>query len=224
MTSKTRIAVLMGLYGLATALAPPLVVAEKGDWLVRGGATMVAPGSDNLRVDAGEGVTLTLEVDDATTFGFDVTYMMTENLGLDLLLAWPLTHDVKAKGSSGGVSVDLGKIAETDLLPPTVSLQWYFMPNATFSPYVGAGINWSIFSSEKLIDAEGAKLSLDDSFGYALQVGADWKFGEAWFVNFDIRYLDVDTDAEVTDDVGTEKLGTIEIDPFVYSIMLGRKF
>lgn len=220
MTSKTRVAVLMGLYGLATALAAPLAVAEKGDWLIRGGVTMVDPKSDNLSFDSGEG-TVFLNVEDATSFGFDVTYMMTENLGLDVLLAYPFNHDVKATVS--GISGEVN-IAETDLLPPTVSLQWYFMPDATFSPYVGAGINWSIFSGEKLIDEVGAKLSLDDSFGYALQIGADVKLGEAWFLNFDIRYLDVDTDGKVSDALGSEDIGTIEIDPMVYSIMIGRRF
>ena len=147
--------------------------------------------------------------------------MMTDNLGLELLAAVPFKHDIKARVQDLTTSA---KIAETKHLPPTLSLQYHFMPDQQISPYVGAGVNWTIFSSEKIDPALGNKLTLDDSFGVALQLGTDVAIGDTWLVNFDVRWINIETKAKVTDDVGTASLGTVKIDPLVYSIMIGYKF
>ena len=38
------------------------------------------------------------------------------------------------------------------VLPPTVTLQYHFTPEQKFSPYVGAGLNYSFFYGETKID------------------------------------------------------------------------
>jgi outer membrane protein len=214
-----------------TALAiVPVAQAEQGDWLLKGGATMVSPKSKNLKLGdlgpvpgVGTVTGASLEVDDGTSFGFTVTYMYTDNWGVELLAAVPFKHDIKLAatidGSRGSV-----KIAETKHIPPTLSLQYHFMPDQTFSPYVGAGVNWTLFSSEKIDSTLANKLSLSDSFGVAAQVGADLHFGSNWFANLDVRYIQIETDAKITDDVGTTKLGKVKVNPIVYSIMLGYRF
>lgn len=226
--SKTLVAV--GALGLATAVTIPAAQAEQGDWLIKGGATMVSPKSDNLKLgDLGdiEGVGVvtdaTLNVDDATSFGFTITYMYTDNWGVELLAAVPFKHDIKLSAAIDGQTGSV-KIGETEHLPPTLSLQYHFMPDQMFSPYVGVGANWTIFSGEKLDPVLGAKLSLSDSFGFAGQLGADINLGDKWLVNIDVRYIQIETDAKITDDVSTEKIGTVKIDPFVYSIMIGYRF
>ena len=231
MSKTTKTVIALSVAGLATMLAAPAAMAEKGDWIVRGGWTMVAPKSDNFVLPGFIEVTpvdskpapgsLVLDVDDGSSFGFNITYMMTDNLGVELLAALPFKHDIKA--SVAGVG-GLGKIAETEHLPPTLSLQYHFLPDGKFRPYVGAGINVTIFSNEKIDPELADKLSLDTSTGIAAQAGLDIPFGERWLVNFDVRWIDIDTKAKITDDVGTETLGTVEIDPFVYSIMIGYQF
>jgi outer membrane protein len=226
--SKTLVAV--GALGLATVIAIPAAQAEQGDWLIKGGATMVSPKSDNLKLgDLGDvpgvGVVTnaSLDVKDATSFGFTITYMYTDNWGVELLAAVPFKHDIKLSANIDGTKGS-AKIGETKHLPPTLSLQYHFMPDQMFSPYVGVGANWTIFSSEKLDPVLGTKLSLSDSFGIAGQIGADLFFSKQWFANVDIRYIQIETDAKITDDVGTTKLGTVKINPFVYSLMIGYKF
>jgi outer membrane protein len=226
--TKTLLAV-----GIAAALAAPVAQAEQGDWLFRGGATMVSPKSDNLKVDAGAAGVLVVEVDDATSFGFNVAYMMSDNWGIELLAAYPFTHDINA--SVQGVQGSL-EVGEVEHLPPTLSLQYYFIPDGNFNPYVGLGVNWTMFSNEKLTsefeDAlfdifaiSNPKLQLDDSYGFAGQIGADVKLGDSWFVNFDIRYIQIEADAKIkADNDAVLPLGDIAIDPFVYSIMLGYRF
>jgi len=211
-------------------VAVPAAQAEQGDWVLKGGATMVSPDSKNLSLgDLGpvEGVgTVTdasLEVDDGTSFGFTVTYMATDNIGVELLAAWPFKHDIDLAATVDGERFS-GKIAETEHLPPTLSLQYHFIPDGMFSPYVGLGVNWTMFSSEKIDPILADGLKLDDSFGLAGQVGADVKFGDKWLINFDVRYIDISTKAKIKVDGEWLPLGNVGIDPFVYSIMVGYRF
>jgi outer membrane protein len=226
--------------------AVPVAQAEQGDWLIKGGATMVDPKSDNLKIgDLGpiEGVgTVTnaaLEVDDGTSFGFTVTYMFTDNWAVELLAAWPFKHDIDLTFALNGDPMSF-KLGDTEHLPPTVSVQYHFLPDTKFDPYVGVGFNYTLFSNEKLtsdseaffellgpelgLDLTNPKLKLDNSSGVAAQIGADIYFSDAWFANIDFRYIDIGTDPTITSDVDSLKLKTVNIDPFVYSIMLGYRF
>ena len=53
-----------------------------------------------------------------------------------------------------------------------------------------------------------------------MQLGADFEFGNNWLINFDVRYINIETDAKL-DGV---KIGTVDINPWVYAIALGRRF
>jgi len=177
---------------------------DAGDWKVRAGAYMVAPKSDNSDL---------VTVDDGVSLGFNVTYYFTPNWALEVLAATPFTHDINLVGGD--------KVAETKHLPPTFTLQYHFDTGSSFHPYVGAGLNYTTFFDEKTTGAlAGTDLNLDDSFGLALQLGADLDLSENWFVNGDVRWINIETDATLD---GTP-LGTVEIDPWVAGIELGRRF
>ena len=60
-------------------------------------------------------------------------------------------------------------------------------------------------------------MSLDDSIGLALQLGADFDINENWFFNIDLRYIDIESDA----DLDGSALTTVEIDPWVVGLNLG---
>jgi outer membrane protein len=51
-------------------------------------------------------------------------------------------------------------------------------------------------------------------------VGVDIGINNDWFVNADLRYIDIDSDAELNG-VG---LTTVNIDPIVFGINIGRRF
>lgn len=235
------VALALGVVGLAGLLAAPAAMAEKGDWIIRGGATMVDPKSNNLRLgdvtddaDVLVATDATVNVDDATSFGFNVTYMVTDNFGIELLAAYPFTHDIDLCLTPVGGSRGCVGFAETDHLPPTLSAQWRFMVDSPFQPYVGLGINWTMFSSEGLtsdavdllesLGVTNPDIKLDDSVGLAAQIGADWFFNDRWLINADIRYIEIRSDLEVCGDGVCEKAGEVKIDPMVYSIMIGYKF
>ncbi|MEQ1800935.1 MAG: OmpA family protein [Gammaproteobacteria bacterium] len=208
----------IALAAAGMCLQPLTATAAKGDWLLRAGVGVVDPKSDNLTTPLGE-----LQVDTGTSATIEGTYMFADKFGVELLAAYPFTHDVDLDGA--------GTIAEVDHLPPTLSLQYHFNPDGTFRPYIGAGLNYTTFMNEK---AKGGALaandladpSLDDSWGAAGQVGIDVGLTGNWFLNAAVRYIDIDSDLELTDtETGdTVQLGTVEIDPFIYQVQVGYRF
>jgi outer membrane protein len=189
---------------LTMGLAPSARAQDTGDWTVRAGFHSIEPKSSNHAL---------VGVEDTIGLTFNVTYMFTPNWGVELLGGLPFLHDITLNGS--------GAVGETELLPPTLSAQYHFNPNGHVRPYVGAGLNYTVFSGERTWGAlQGTKLELDSSFGAAAQVGIDIDVIPGWFINVDARWFDIDTDAKL-DGVA---LGTIEIDPYAFGLTLGRRF
>ncbi len=73
-----------------------------------------------------------------------VEYMITKHIGTELLVAWPFTHGIDLKTPGGN-----SRIGNVDVLPPVLSLNWHFNPNGMWRPYIGAGINYTMFSGEE---------------------------------------------------------------------------
>jgi len=221
---------LLAAGALLALVASPALAYEAGTWVLRAGVGVVAPDSDNLVIDDGVD-TITVNVDDGTSLTLMGTYMFSPNWGFDVLASWPFNHDINVSiinNVDPGFNPVSAKIAETDHLPPTFSMQYHFLPDGTFQPYVGAGVNYTTFLStdveQALVDLGIDDIDLDDSFGLALQLGADWTFGNGWLVNFDLRWIDIESDLKATALGVTGELGTVKIDPWVYSINLGYSF
>lgn len=188
---------LLGASGLATA-------HEAGDWLLRFGGSQVDPTSSNGDI---------VDVDSDSSITFNVAYMMTEHWGVEVLAAWPFEHAINLKDGT--------RVGSTEHLPPTVSFQYHFLPNADFQPYLGLGWNYTMFFDEKATGPlAGSDLSLKNSSGVAAQLGFDWMLGDTWFLNLDVRWIDIDTDAFL-DGVFLEE---VEIDPTVYGAHVGFRF
>ena len=209
---------------VAAALAAPVAAhAEKGDWLFRVGMSQINPDSENLVLfeDADEKDTLVVDSDLSPTF--NVSYFLTNNISTELLAAWPFTHGIDIKSTSGGDS----RVANVDVLPPTLSLNWHFNVDGTWRPYVGLGVNYTMFSGEETRgDLGGTDLKLDDSIGAAGQIGLDVGAPDSnWFWNLNVRYIDISTDAELSiPGEGTADLGSVDINPMVYGVHVGYKF
>ena len=207
---------------LAAALAGGLLVGvaqayEAGNWLFRIGAYGVFPESDNLTNVPGTAGG-TLDVDDGYSLGFNFTYMVNPNIGIELLLALPFNHDIKLTGSPLPIN---GTVADTDQLPPTLSVQYHFTPESSIRPYVGIGLNYTTFFNESTKGAlEGTSLKLDDSWGLAGQLGIDIDVAPNWFLNADLRYIGISADAKLNG-VG---IGTVDINPWVLGLTIGTRF
>lgn len=226
--NPTTTAATLGL-ALACAGAVPAAHAyEAGDLLIRGRVIAVDPHKDSEAVKisgvgpiAGSGVGLDSDV----TPELDFTFMLTPNWGLELILA-SSEHDVQGTGSLAG----LGKLFDARTLPPTLTLQYHFNTNGTIRPYAGVGVNYTHFFNEDATSsfktAMGGKASveLEDSWGLAANVGVDYAINNDWFINADVKYIDMDTEAKIS----TAALGRltvdVDIDPWVYGIGIGRRF
>ena len=233
----------------AAMLAGPALSQEAGDWQFRIGTGLVAPdtGDDDLVFEGTRLDDFNIDVDDKHGIVFDLTYFLSPNWGVELLASTPFEHDIDGAGALGA----LGEIGDTKHLPPPLSLQYHFAPNQTFRPYIGAGLNYTLFFDDStnaglhegvVATANGAlgtdfsggatNLSIDDSFGAAFQVGFDVDFNDEWFWNLNVRYIMIDVDAtlktQTFDPDGAETIFTstldTEIDPFVYSAQIGFRF
>jgi outer membrane protein len=186
------------------AISSTAQAQETSQWIWRSGVHSVQPKSDNHDI---------VNVDASTMLTFNGTYLFAPNWGVEVLAALPFDHDINLNGG--------GKVAETKQLPPTLSVQYHFNPSGIVRPYVGAGLNYTLFFSEDTAGAlSGSKLELDPSIGPAAQVGLDVSIGSTWFVNIDARWMDIDTDVKLDG----ESLGTVEVDPYAYGISIGRRF
>ena len=202
--STFRRSAITAVIGLIAA-SPAAFAYEAGDWIVRVGAGSVDPKSDNGDI---------VSVDSGTMLVFNGTYMFSPTIGLEVLASLPFSHDIK-------LAADGTKVGETKHLPPTISLQYHFETDSAFKPYVGAGVNYTIFFKDKTTGPlTGMSLDLDNSIGLAAQLGFDYDISDNMFVNLDARWIDIDTDAKL-DGVALE---TVKIDPLVYSVTLGWTF
>ena len=227
-----RIFLAMSISAAILFAAPLSLAHDAGDFYVRVGASNVDPDDPNgdidlTAVDPALGVA-DINVDDAWSLTFTGSYQYTENWAVELLAAYPFDHDIKVDG--------LGKVGSTKHLPPTLALQYHFLPKSAFQPYIGAGVNYTIFfddGEDGTLEALGGDLEIEDnSFGFAGQVGLDYMINDNWFINADLRYIAIDTKAKITLPAGvipgtTEPVQIkedVDIDPWVYGISIGYKF
>ena len=200
-----------------------MAMAAQGDWLVRLRGIVVAPTENSSAVTGIPGSEVGVE--NAVVPELDFTYFLTDNIAAELILATS-PHDIVGEGSIAG----LNEIAEVMVLPPTLTLQYHFLPNGDFiRPYAGVGINYSIFYSQdatsSLENALGGAtdVDLDDSVGVAFQLGADFPINDRWFLNADVKYIQIDTEATLTtgSDVRTVE---VDLDPIVAGVGVGFRF
>ncbi len=222
MNRMKQLAVAITTIGVSVAGLPAMAEGT-GDFLVRFGPAVVMPNDDSGEVKplSGTGV----EVEDGTSLAFTLTYMYTDNVGFSVLGALPFEHDIKGdKGAIDGV--DVGTIEH---LPPTFTVDYYFQPGAEVRPYVGAGINFTIFSEEDA-DSEletllggDVDIELDDSTGLAVVAGVDVDINEDWFFNGALWYIDIETDADLDTPIGDLEVN-VDIDPWVLMLGVGTSF
>lgn len=199
---------------------------EAGNWLLRGGYGYISPNDDSgvLTGFPGSGVS----VDDSSTFAFTAGYMFTDSVSLELLGIWPANHDVDGEGVLPGLGVS--DVGELDVFPPTLSLNYYFMPGSKWRPHIGAGINYTTYfdvsASGQARAALGGRtdLDVDDSWGLALNAGLDYLVNDRFFLSGGLWYIDMSADATLTGTVAGNLPVDIDVDPFVFMLGGGVRF
>lgn len=180
--------------------------AQDARWLIRGAISNVDPTSSPGAII---NQTAKVNIDDTWGLTGTISYFLSPHIALDLLVGLPPEHDIIVAGTEA---------AKTKHLPPIFSVQYHFLPDQQIKPYVGAGLNYTYFFDEQLKD--GNKLKLTDSFGFALQAGIDYQVTPNWSIGADVRYADIKTDVKINN----VKVGSVDVDPTVYSLNIGYRF
>lgn len=187
-------------------------------WQVRLRAVGVAPDeSASIGIIGGD-----VAISNALIPELDFTYFFTENFAAELILG-TAKHDVQAINTAAG-DVNLGSVW---LLPPTLTAQYHFYTSdkKVFKPYIGAGVNYTLFYNVKSGDV--ADVSYDNALGYAAQLGFDLMLDETFFINLDVKRLFLSTDVSV--DASNLAPGLIipaevDINPWLVGVGVGMKF
>lgn len=173
----------------------------EGPWLVRARAVHL----DSANKDS---TGLNLSVNDKWMPEVDITYFFNKNIAAELILTVPQRHTLSAGGTA---------IGSLKHLPPSLLVQYHFTDAPGFKPYVGAGVNYTRFSSIRL----PAGVDVDrNSFGGALQLGVDIPVAKDVYLNFDVKKVYIKTDVSAAGN----KIGTFKVDPVLFGIGLGWRF
>ena len=189
----------------------------KGDIMVRARVVGVIPDEKgDITTAAGADTTLDGRLNNDVIPEVDFSYFLTDNIALELI-AGTSRHKVSAVGAGANIAV-----GEISVLPPTLTLQYHFLPKEKFSPYVGAGLNYTFFYAAD--DAAGFNgLKVNSSLGFALQAGADFFITDKWFLNVDVKKIWLDSTLK-TNLGATALRSSVDIHPWVIGAGFGYKF
>ena len=173
----------------------------EGPWMVRARAVNI----DSVNKDT---TGLGLTINDKVIPEVDITYFLSKNLAAELILTVPQKHTLYSKGT------EIGKLSH---LPPTVTLQYHF-DTAGFKPYVGAGVNFTRFSSVNILNG-GADIKRN-SLGLAFQAGVDIPVAKNVYLNFDVKKVYIGTDVSA----GGAAAGSFKVNPLLVGVGVGYRF
>ena len=187
-------------------------IAKPGDMMVRMRAINVMPDESGTPTVVGGEV----KINNESVPEIDFTYFVSDNFALELIVA-TATHEAMAYGTSLN-NLDLGDVS---LLPPTLLAQYHFN-TGSLKNYVGAGLNFTYFYGED--PGVAKRVSYDNSVGYALQFGTDYKIAENTFINFDVKKLFLSTDVEVETYSNGTVTAEVDINPWIIGFGVGYMF
>ena len=213
MCSSDLVAMAVAVSGIAAA--QDFKPKQAGDIVVRARGIGLLPNEGGVVRDRGTGADTGMRIGNITDEAvpeLDFSYFVTPNLALELIAA-SARHSVT---TSNGI--DVGRVTH---LPPTLTLQYHPLPQSRFSPYVGAGINYTWFFDEKAGPA-GAVQNFDvqGTFGWAVQAGLDIAVSGGWSVNLDLKRLWLRPDVTTT----ALKVDNLRIDPWIIGAGVGFRF
>ena len=198
-----------------------------GSWLARVGVTHLAPDVNSGNLSAPSFPNTKVDAKSNTQLGGGITYMLTDNLAVDVPLATPFKHDLTGDGAIAGV----GKLGSTKAIPATLMMQYRFNEaNAAFRPYVGLGVTYAYFYDEKttatLNGLTGGTLAnpttakVDNKFGALAQLGFVYNFNERWFVDASYSKSFLKTKIHLSSGQSIN----VKLDPNVFALAVGYRF
>jgi outer membrane protein len=198
-----------------------------GTLLIRGGVTTITPNVSSGDLTPPSLAGTKSAIGNSTRLSGGITYMLADNIAIDVPLAVPFEHDITGDGAIAGA----GKIGTVKALPATLLVQWRFMePNAAIRPYVGAGLTYAAFygarSTSTLTALTGGTpanpttLSVDSKWAASVQLGASFQVGNGWFIDANYTYTPLSTRTSLSSGQTLDA----RLDPSSLSLTVGIKF
>lgn len=207
--------------------AAPIVEAWN-PWMIRVRALGVLPDGSGSSVRVSGVAALSspnsgLSVGDAVVPELDISYFFTPNIAAELILG-VTRHSIGGTGALDGLNV-----GKAWLLPPTATLQYHFTEFGAFKPYIGAGVNYTMFFNQDAANTTMnglavTNLHISNSFGAAVQFGFDYMLDKHWGVNVDVKKLWLRPDYSATVNNAIAVTGRANIDPWLVGTGLTYKF
>lgn len=203
---------------------------------IKFGVASVHPNSDASNVSGPftpSGISLNVENVTTPIFGYERAF--DDNWSVEFALGVPPTHDVTLKvnntGIPGSAQALNGQVgARVRQVAPTVFVNYRFLDSSSaFRPFVGAGINYTRFDKTEstangnTLNGGATSLSLEDSVGLALQIGASYRLTKEWSVNAALATAQVKTKL-TTNTLGIVRTADIKFRPAVVSLTVGYSF
>lgn len=202
---KTALVLATAALGLVSNVS---MAQQQSPWMVRARVVDIKPANHSDQV-GGTGAEDRLTVSSKTIPEVDISYFFTPNFAAELILTYPQKHEVYLDGASIGTFKHL---------PPTLTAQYHFTPAAQFSPYVGAGVNFTSITKVDLLNGAGGLEH--KSIGFALQAGVDYKIDKNWSLNLDVKKAQIRSDVFISG----AKASAVQIDPLLVGLGLGYRF
>lgn len=204
------------LYPIAdTGLYAPAPVETQSPWQIRVRALGVVTEDHGTVHVTGTGAAFLpgdslLQTTDSLVPELDITYYFTPNIAGEVIFG-TTRSTIRADGDLAAAG--FGDIGRTWILAPTMTLQYHFTDLGALKPYVGAGVNYTLFYKQKAADGFSS-LDIDGTFGFALQAGFDYMLDQHWGLNFDVKKLFLRPDWTVVAG-GMELHGKTRLDPWL---------
>ena len=195
---------ILALLAVAGVFSMGVAQADDGQFMVRGRAVFIDfhNGQNDLPVK--------VEADNRWIPEVDLSYFFTPNIAAELVLTYPQNVDIKVAGNQAGT---------IKALPPSLMLQYHVTEFGAFKPYVGLGLNYTIFTKRSNI-LNGVASVESSSFGLAGQIGFDYMFTKNWGLNVDVKYVQMDTDVKVNGN----SIGKLDLNPITAGIGVSYRF
>ena len=182
---------------------------------------------------------VTVDVEDTAQLAGSYTRFIGDHFGLEFFLGLPFTLEINGDGAVAGA----GKVAEVDVLAPTLLANYYFTGrDSKFRPYVSLAFNFAHFYNadatpalQGLLSGE-TDLSIDNSYGLGGFVGFNHQLRDNFYISGLLGYVDVDADTSLLTNTvadlgaGPVSLGQtprtidVELDPTVLMLTAGYSF